>query len=353
MDGFPPPPADRQIMNRLKRVSLLLLINVLVLVPLIYGFEFFLRWRDPKRQLPFDGIVNGKRITWGRAVTNNRFGFREREFETPKPKNVLRIMVIGDSLTWGPGLAAEERYSYLLEKRLKEAYPNRSFEVLNFGAEAASTIEERAVLSKYKDIVQPDLIVIGFCVNDPQPRQENYSIEREQFENHSRRLFTSVKYRSQQFGLPALGQLVADAIHGLAEKTNKIPQTDVALARVYVPTSTDWRDFVLALNEIKRMSDQMKLPSPIFAALNQSARVGSDYDHPSQFLSTILRLTRQGEEAAGAAGFKTIDYEKEIPLELPTDATGLNILDSHPSAKLNQLYAKKLFAAVVNDLGLN
>src|ERR1041385_2285125 len=107
-------------MRRLKRAALLLFINAVMLVLLTYGFEFFLRWRDPKRVLPPNGFVNGQMVTWGYPVVKNHFGFREREFKTPKPPNTFRIMVLGDSLTWGVGIAPEQRYTYLLERQLRD-----------------------------------------------------------------------------------------------------------------------------------------------------------------------------------------------------------------------------------------
>jgi lysophospholipase L1-like esterase len=340
-------------MKRLKRFAVLIIINAVLLLPLLYGFEFYLEWKDPKRNAPTNGIINGQRVTWGYLVKNNRLGFRERDFETPKPKAVFRIMVIGDSLTWGPGLSPEQRYTTLLEGRLNDAYQGRKFEVLNFGAESASTIEEKETLEKNKDLVQPDLLIVGFCVNDPQPRVENYSIERERFDSKYARAFRSLKYRSGQLRLRALGQLVIDAAYGYAEKSNRIPRTDTALERTYITTSPEWQDFVKALRDIKQMSDEMKLPSPVFAVLNQSARIGSDYDHPSDFLARIIRLSRQAEQAAKELGFTTLNYEREIPVELANDSTSVNPLDGHPSAKLNELYAKKLFATVSDEIGMN
>src|SRR5947209_18236687 len=160
--------------RKLRRLALIFFIDAVILLPLIYGFEFFLEWKDPRKQLPVDGMVNGRLLTWGHLVETNRLGFRECDFQVPKPPGVFRIMVLGDSLTWGAGLAPEERYTNLLERRLNEAYPGR-FEVLNFGFPAGSTIEERSVLRKYKDLVQPDLVLVGFCINDPQPKAQDYS----------------------------------------------------------------------------------------------------------------------------------------------------------------------------------
>ena len=72
------------------------LVSFSLCVLIIFGFELLF---SPYNYLPINGIVDGKRYTWGHLVENNRYGFREREFQTPKPSGTYRIMVLGDSLT--------------------------------------------------------------------------------------------------------------------------------------------------------------------------------------------------------------------------------------------------------------
>ncbi|HJQ35398.1 MAG TPA: SGNH/GDSL hydrolase family protein [Pyrinomonadaceae bacterium] len=321
------------------------LVFLFFLLAPLYAFEFFLERADPRRRLPPDGIVDGRWYTWGHIVEKNSLGFREREVG-PKAEGTFRVMVLGDSLTWGAGLAPEERYTALLERRLREAHPDKRIEVLNFGLPGAPTTRERDVLLEYGKAVSPDLVVVGFCVNDPQPKAENYSPELDRFEARYGRLLTSAEYRLSQARLHALGALVRKAALGLAEKTGAVPATADALARAYDDDSPEWREFVAALRDIKRASDEAGLPAPVFAALNQSARVGRDYNHPDEFLSKILALTRKAEQAARAEGFVVLDYEKEIPLRMADEATGVNELDGHPSARLNQLYAEKLYGVI-------
>lgn len=97
-----------------------------------------------------------------------RIGFRDDfDIVTPKPKGVFRIIVLGDSLTWGAGLATGERYTNLLSRRLNEEIKESVFEVLNLAHSGAPLIAYRNRLVKYVDILDPDLIIVGFCLNDP------------------------------------------------------------------------------------------------------------------------------------------------------------------------------------------
>jgi hypothetical protein len=218
---------------------------------------------------------------------------------------------------------------------------------------AAPTTAERDVLGRFGAHVQPDLILVGFCLNDPQPRGQNYSVERERFDGKYKRRFDSLKYRLSLIHLRAFADLLVQAAYGLAEKTGTVPTWDQGLGRTYVESSPEWRAFVEALRDIKRMSDDMRLPAPVFAVLNQSGGTGSDFSHPDELLTKILGWTRQAESAAATAGFKTLNYEKEIPVEIANESTGINEIDRHPSAKLNALYAKKLFAVISDHLALN
>jgi lysophospholipase L1-like esterase len=121
------------------KLSTLVSLSLLSFLLSLYLAEAFLWVIDPRRQLPINGVHNGKLYTWGHEVRHNRFGFRERDFVTPKPQGTFRIMVLGDSLTWGAGLAEEERYTNLLESALNREFDHGpKVEVLNFGVSGGS-----------------------------------------------------------------------------------------------------------------------------------------------------------------------------------------------------------------------
>ncbi len=131
----------------LKKVLILLFINFIGIAAVLYSIELSF---SPYNNLPKDGVVDGRLYTWGHLVVKNRYGFRGRNFETPKPKGVYRVAVFGDSLTYGVGLAVNERYTNIAEQLLNEAFDDRQFEVLNFGICGWSTVKERDHLTADK-----------------------------------------------------------------------------------------------------------------------------------------------------------------------------------------------------------
>ncbi len=103
-------------------------------------------------------------------VTVNADGMRDRQFSIPKPPGTYRIACVGDSVCFGWDLGQSEPYPKRLEELLNRcaADSGRTFEVLNFGVSGynLSQIVEnvRVRVLKY----EPDLILYGYCLNDPE-----------------------------------------------------------------------------------------------------------------------------------------------------------------------------------------
>lgn len=356
--------------NRLSRtwkIAILLLANVFIIAVLIYGFEYYLRLTDPFLKLPFDSNyyllhqeyysdleAPEERYTWGHLVENNSFGLREREFEVPKPPDVCRIMVLGDSLTWGAGLAVEERYTNLTDHYLHQAFPDRKFEVLNFGVSGGPTTVERDVLHDALLVDSPDLIVVGFVLNDPQPRQKAYRIEKEQFDEKYGDTLNSMSGTLIKIGLPQTAKMAREAFDNFIVRVGIIPPWEVGVDRTYDRNSEEWQDFTQALQDIKTMSDKLNLASPIFLMLTQDIFWDTPTDYQDQGqdknLPIYVRWAHQAQRTADEIGFRTYNYEQEILEQLTPGEVHLNELDPHPSAKVNIMYAQKLFEILEADI---
>lgn len=354
----------------LKKFLLITAINFFLILLILYGFELFLRIKDPYREIQnrFScgnkrikitkegwGILNGKVVSsWGHSVRFNSFGikgfpsFRERDFETPKPKDTFRIMVLGDSFTWGVGISEDERYTNVLEKMLNERFPRQKFEVLNFSVLGFCTVEEANLLIAMKDIVNPDLIIIGFCINDPKPGPQGASPERDNFERKLEEKLGPPLKLMCKIGLSRLSDLIKNSIWKFAEIVNIIPTWQEVVDRAYNPESKEWNEFLKALREIKKVSDDMGLPPPIFAVLNHgtSNTKPTNYNHPDKELKLYLKWWHQAERAAKKRGFITCNIEDEIKRELSKVPLGVNKWDAHPSEKIHKIYAKKIFSVV-------
>lgn len=95
------------------------------------------------------------------AIRTNSQGLRDREYPLEKPANTFRILVLGDSFTFGYGVEAEETYAKVLEKLLNRG-STLKYEVLNGGVIGYGTFHELRFLRESGLALHPDLVVIGF-----------------------------------------------------------------------------------------------------------------------------------------------------------------------------------------------
>jgi hypothetical protein len=124
---------------------------------------FFLS--DPRRGQRLAAGYDG----WfaGVPVHINSLELRDpREYELKKRPNTFRILVLGDSVTFGHGSVYEHTYPYLTEQRLKAWRPDIDWQVWNASVPGYNTSQELAHLLEVGDRYQPDLVIVGFFDND-------------------------------------------------------------------------------------------------------------------------------------------------------------------------------------------
>jgi lysophospholipase L1-like esterase len=100
----------------------------------------------------------------------NDLGFRDLPFELAKQPGELRLLAVGDSFTFGSGVQTEDTWSQALEGMLR-GERRGPVEVINGGFAAGSHHTEGYVNWIKSDGLdfQPDILVIGFCLNDLGP----------------------------------------------------------------------------------------------------------------------------------------------------------------------------------------
>jgi lysophospholipase L1-like esterase len=91
----------------------------------------------------------------------NSTGARDREYAKAKPKGIYRIIFLGDSFTFGTGVALKDTFVKQVEKRLGSGY-----EAINFGVPGYDTREEVLLLEHKCPRFSPDLVVIVLFLND-------------------------------------------------------------------------------------------------------------------------------------------------------------------------------------------
>jgi hypothetical protein len=101
----------------------------------------------------------------GVPIRTNNLGFRaDGDYELRKGPRTFRILVLGDSVTFGHG--SVHTYPALLEQLLRQWRGDIDWQVWNAAVPGYNTSQELAQLLELGPMVQPDLVVVGFFEND-------------------------------------------------------------------------------------------------------------------------------------------------------------------------------------------
>ena len=103
----------------------------------------------------------------GQPLQTSSRGLRDREYPLAKPEDVFRIVGLGDSVMFGWGVAQDEPFLEVLERRLAvEGDPAVGYEVLNFAVPGYNTAMEVATFEHRALAYEPDLVIVSFVQND-------------------------------------------------------------------------------------------------------------------------------------------------------------------------------------------
>ena len=99
-------------------------------------------------------------------VTTNSRGFRGGEVDIPKPPERLRIVALGDSVTFGWGVNDADTFCQQLEQQFRARRPDVDVDVVNLAVPGYATRQEVALLQRNLAALQPDVVLLGFYEND-------------------------------------------------------------------------------------------------------------------------------------------------------------------------------------------
>lgn len=103
-------------------------------------------------------------------VTNS-LGFRGPEFPAQKKEQSVRMAFLGDSFTFGEGVRFEDTYPERTAVLLNQKFAREGvlFESLNFGVGGYNTVQEWELLERTVAGFSPDILVVGYALNDAEP----------------------------------------------------------------------------------------------------------------------------------------------------------------------------------------
>ena len=135
------------------------------LVDRLNGYARQLFERGPSAELPYR-LRPGVEVSFaGVRVRVNRLGLRGPDVSETPAVGTTRVLMLGDSVVFGQGVAEEATVSARLAVRLTERW-QRPVEVLNSGAQGYDTVAEAAFLAGPGLALTPSGVVVGMSLND-------------------------------------------------------------------------------------------------------------------------------------------------------------------------------------------
>jgi lysophospholipase L1-like esterase len=301
-----------------KRYYFPLLAIIMSTVVIIIPIEMFLR-TDYSKEHVFGAL---QKLPPKLRPTLNDKGYRDTKHNINKSSGSVRILILGDSLTFGSGVADDEIYPRLLQRL---AGPN--VEVISLAQNGWGTADELAALRRDGLVYSPDIVLVGVVTNDPSPpitEDMGQSPPWVVFQNISRKMML---FRLIDFRL----NLVAES-------------------RAWKYSYSAWEDDIYDPNKRYRAKWEK--------AVNElSQELGSRGIAPYAFL--LVGPTQANELSAWKfkilnevfvkAGFKTYNLlQPYIETFQGVDPTTLFALpdDSHPGPKVHEFYANELWKVI-------
>jgi hypothetical protein len=103
------------------------------------------------------------------AFSTNSLGYRDEEIGEKGDRD-YRILVLGDSITLGDFVEADQTYPAQIERHLNGDGPlaldGRNVQVINTGVGAIDLQNELAILLETGVTVEPDIVLVGLYLND-------------------------------------------------------------------------------------------------------------------------------------------------------------------------------------------
>jgi hypothetical protein len=284
---------------------------VLAIIPI----EMFLR-TDYSKQYVFGAL---HQLPSNLRPTLNTKGYRDTEHDMNKSPSSVRILILGDSLTFGSGVADDDIYPRLLQRLVG---PN--VEVISLAQNGWGTVDELAALRRDGLAYKPDIVVVGVVTNDPSP-----PVTEDMGQSPSWVVFQSISRHMMLF------RLLDFRLNLVAESRGwKYSYSDWE-NDIYDPDKRYRAKWEKAVNELSQELRARGIASYAFLLIGPT--------QANEFNAWKFNIL---EEVFNRAGFKTKNLmEPYVATFQGVDPSTLFALpdDSHPGREVHEFYASELW----------
>lgn len=134
------------------------LVDAVVIVILLAAAELALRAFGPA----WSTAPSTENETFGHPVRYNSFGFRGPEFPVSKPPGEFRVLVFGNSVTFGTGIGEENIFTTQLQNLIDRLAPDRETRIINAAGQGGGIPVFQKYWAEYGERISADLVIIAF-----------------------------------------------------------------------------------------------------------------------------------------------------------------------------------------------
>lgn len=289
----------------------------------------------------------------------NSSGLRDYEYPIQKNNRVFRIVVLGDSVTFGHGVELDQAYHKILERMLNLGLKIRlRYEVLNFGVSGYNVAMEAIVLREKALRYKPDLVIVGFNLNDGDPPPKLEEILEGRGSKTSGRIPLPGKAWLQEhsylYGIVAIGGTEVFLRLGVWKRELMYGLTANLFESITEPRreTESWRKVSDGLIQVLELSRKVNAKVVLVAFPLQ---VQMDYDprRPPMGNLTLQDLRRPQEKLREFAAEKGIAFVDLLPvynsLRTKNRPLFVNDVTSHPDEKGHRIAAEEIYKILVSD----
>jgi hypothetical protein len=231
-------------------------------------------------------------FTHDQPVQINSLGMRDRDYPRAPAPGVKRLMALGDSQTFGNGLALGENWPKRLEGELQRSGSGSgTWEVINAGVPGTAPWQQYILLRRTIDACNIDGIVLGFYVNDVVPiTASSEDSARELTNTWSKR----VGYALKRSALLLAAWNVRDPIRAFISRKRDTWEENILTGKPDPRIDEGWRQVEQSLAEMKRFADERHLGFWLVALPRRDqvsgAQPGRAYQHRISEISAELGI---------------------------------------------------------------
>ena len=256
----------------------------------------------------------------------NSHGLRDRDRPAKRP-GTRRVLVMGDSYTWGYAVAEDEAYPQVAE-RLLAGQGRPDIEVINGGIPDYNSRQERQLLAQLMPIYQPDAVFLAYVVNDAEPSTA-MPVPPEESYRHSRSWFLTE---------------VAERLNRRLFRRRLLPSAKDNVGSSYLDGfeagSVKWRDSREAIREMRDLSAAAGIPFTVLILPD----VTQDFDDRYAWRTIHDAVGRWGREL----DIPTFDLLNEFRGQ--DHQTLMVAWDGHPNAEAHRQIATFLVARILEQV---